>query len=141
VSQPAAIVDTNVVVAGLLTVNAASPVARMLDGMLAAAFPLVVSEALLAEYHAALLRPHLRKLHGLAAADIETLLTQLAKHALVLWPLAAPPAPDPGDQLLQDLLAVRAGIVLVTGDKRLMKDMGMKSPVVLPAVLLARSQP
>ena len=47
-SRPAVIVDTNVVVAGLLTGDATSPVARILDGMLAATFPFVVSEALLA---------------------------------------------------------------------------------------------
>ena len=45
-TRPAVIVDTNVVVAGLLTAQEASPVARILDGMLAAAFPFVVSEAL-----------------------------------------------------------------------------------------------
>ena len=64
-SRQAVIVDTNVVVAGLLTGNATSPVARILDGMLGAAFPFVVSEALLAEYRAVLVRPALRKLHGL----------------------------------------------------------------------------
>ena len=59
-SRQAVIVDTNVVVAGLLTGNATSPVARILDGMLGAAFPFVVSEALLAEYRAVLVRPALR---------------------------------------------------------------------------------
>ena len=53
-SRQAVIVDTNVVVAGLLTASEASPddvdSACILDGMLAAAFPFVVSEALLAEY-------------------------------------------------------------------------------------------
>ena len=49
-SGRAVIADTNVVVAGLLTGNEASPVARILDGMLSATFPFVVSEALLAEY-------------------------------------------------------------------------------------------
>ncbi|WP_309640015.1 PIN domain-containing protein, partial [Methylibium sp.] len=63
-SRPAIIVDTNVVVAGLLTKDETSPVARILDGMLAAAFPFVVSEALLAEYRTVLVRPTLRKLHG-----------------------------------------------------------------------------
>ena len=37
------IIDTNVIVAGLLTAHDDSPVARMLDGMLSAAFPFVVS--------------------------------------------------------------------------------------------------
>ena len=134
------IVDTNVVVAGLLTANEASPVARILDGMLAAAVPFVVSEALLAEYHRVLVRPKLRQLHGLKVAEIETLLTDLAQHAIVLAPVAAVPAPDPGDQLLWDLLAARADLVLVTGDKRLLQDAGMQGRVVSPGAFVAGAQ-
>jgi uncharacterized protein len=132
VSRPAVIVDTNVVVAGLLTGNDTSPVARILDGMLMAAFPFVVSEALLAEYRTVLVRPGLRKLHGLTVAEVETLLTNIAQHAIVLAPVAAPPAPDPGDQLLWQLLAARADLLLVTGDKALQRDAGMQSRVVSP---------
>ena len=131
-SRPAVIVDTNVVVAGLLTGNDTSPVARILDGMLMAAFPFVVSEALLAEYRTVLVRPSLRKLHGLTVAEVETLLTDIAQHAIVLAPVAAPPAPDPGDQLLWELLAARADLVLVTGDKALQRDAGMQPRVVSP---------
>ena len=135
-SRPAVIVDTNVVVAGLLTGNDASPdlakSARILDGMLMAAFPFVVSEALLAEYRAVLVRPGLRKLHGLTVAEVETLLTDIAQHAIVLAPVAAPPVPDPGDQLLWELLAVRADLILVTGDKALQRDAGMQARVVSP---------
>ncbi len=93
------IVDTNVVVAGLLTGDDASPVARILDGMLAAAFPFVLSEALLAEYRTVLVRPSLRKQHGLTIAEIESILTALARHAIVLIPVPGPRAPDRGDQL------------------------------------------
>ena len=131
-SRPAVIVDTNVVVAGLLTENDASPVARILDGMLMAAFPFVVSEAMLAEYRTVLVRPGLRKLHGLTVAEVETLLTDIAQHAIVLAPVVAPPAPDPGDQLLSELLAARADLLLVTGDKALQRDAGMQSRVVSP---------
>lgn len=131
-SRPAVIVDTNVVVAGLLTGNDTSPVARILDGMLMAAFPFVVSEALLAEYRTVLVRPGLRKLHGLTVAEVETLLTDIAQHAIVLAPVAAPPAPDPGDQLLWELLAARADLLLVTGDKALQRDAGMQPRVVSP---------
>ena len=49
-SARCAIVDTNVVVAALLTQAHQSPVARVLDGMLLARFPFVLSEPLLAEY-------------------------------------------------------------------------------------------
>lgn len=131
------IVDTNVVVAGLLTADDTSPVARVLDGMLAAAFPFALSEALLAEYRAVLLRPRLKKLHGLSVADIESLLTDLAQHAIVLTPGAAPAAPDPGDQFLWDLLAAKEALVLVTGDKLLLREPAMRGRVVSPADFLA----
>ena len=134
---PVVIVDTNVVVAGLLTANDASNVARVLDGMLTAAFPFAVSEALLAEYRTVLVRAKLRKLHGLTIAEVETILTDLAQHAIVLAPVAAPPAPDPGDQLLWDLLAARADLVLVTGDKLLVQDAGMQGRVVSPYAFIA----
>jgi uncharacterized protein len=139
-SWPAVIVDTNVVVAGLLTKQDTSPVARILDGMLGAAFPFVLSEALLAEYRAVLVRPALRKLHGLTVAELEAILTDLAQHAIVLAPASpplAPTAPDPGDQLLWDLLTARADLVLVTGDKLLLRDAGMRGRVISPSALVS----
>lgn len=136
-SPPVVIVDTNVVVAGLLTANSASNVARVLDGMLTAAFPFAVSEALLAEYRTVLVRAKLRELHGLTIAEVETILTDLAQHAIVLAPVGAPPAPDPGDQLLWDLLATRADLVLVTSDKLLVEDAGMQGRVVSPYSFMA----
>lgn len=133
------IIDTNVVVAGLLTANETSSVARILDGMLSAAFAFVVSEALLAEYRSVLVRPKLRKLHGLSVAELELLLTDLAQHAIVLAPVAAPPAPDPGDQLLWNLLMARSEQLLVTGDKLLLKDAGMRGRVLSAQAFMTRA--
>jgi len=134
-----AVIDTNVVVAGLLTADEASPVARILDGMLVAAFPFVISEALLAEYRTVLVRPKLRKLHGLTVDEVETVLIDVAHHAIVLDPpvQAAPSSPDPRDQFLWDLLAARAELLLVTGDKLLLEDPGMRGRVVSPRVFVA----
>ncbi len=128
------VVDTNVVVAGLLTADSTSPVSRILDGMLMGAFPFVISETLLAEYHAVLIRPKLLGLHGLTEAEVESILTDVALNASVLNPASnlAPPAPDPGDQLLWDLLAARSDLVLVTGDKRLLEDASMRGRVITP---------
>lgn len=139
----AVIVDTNVVIAGLLTANDTSPVARILDGMLAAAFPFVLSAALLAEYRTVLVRPKLRKLHGLNVGEVETILTDLAQNAIVLDPPpgTAPPAPDPGDQLLWDLLAARDDLLLVTGDKRLLEDAVMGVRVFSPQVFVTGYAP
>jgi putative PIN family toxin of toxin-antitoxin system len=132
VSGRTVVIDTNVVVAGLLTGDAASPVARILDGMLLAAFPFALSEDLLAEYYAVLERPALRRLHGLSATEIETLLTGIVEHAIVLTPGAGPRAPDPGDQLLWDLLAAKEDLILVTGDQALQRDARMRARVISP---------
>ena len=105
--------------------------------MLAAAFPFVVSEALLAEYRTVLVRPNLRTLHGLTVAEVEAILTDLAQHAIVLAPVAAPPAPDPGDQLLWKLLTARADLVLITGDKLLLGDAGMRGRVISPSAFVS----
>ena len=135
-SRQAVIIDTNVVVADLLTSHVTSPAARIVDGMLAAAFPFVVSEALLAEYRAVLVRPALRKLHGLTVTELELLLTDIAQHAIVLPPGAGSPAPDPGDQLLWDLLAARADLLLITGEKALQDDAAMRARVLSPRAFM-----
>jgi predicted nucleic acid-binding protein len=134
------IVDTNAVVAGLLTSHAESPVAQILDGMLSAAFPFVLSEALLSEYRAVLLRPKLQKLHGLTEAEVDDLLTGIVRHAIVLTPVVPPSgltAPDPGDQFLWELLATRVDLILVTGDKLLLQDMAMRPRVIAPHEFIA----
>ena len=124
------IVDTNIVVAGLLSRNTASPVVIILDGMLKAAFSFVLSEPLLAEYRNVIGRPHLRKLHGLTMPEIDLILTDIAQHATVLKPGPGPQSPDPGDQMLWDSLASRPDLGLVTGDKLLLADLTMTGRVM-----------
>ena len=131
--QSPVIVDTHIVVAGLLTQNPESPVAAILDAMLSAAIPFALSEALLAEYRDVLGRPHLRRLHRLTFDEIDLILTDIALHAIVLSPPAGPSAPDPGDQMLWDLLASRTDLRLITGDAALLAD-----PVMAGRVISAR---
>jgi putative PIN family toxin of toxin-antitoxin system len=133
---PAVIVDTNVVVAGLLTRHADAAVARVLDGMLEAAFAFVVSGHLLAEYRNVLHRPAIRKAHGLDEDEIEILVIALAEHAIVLTPVATGPAPDPGDQHLWELLATRTDLRLVTGDKLLLDQQYGQNRVITPAAFV-----
>jgi putative PIN family toxin of toxin-antitoxin system len=135
---PLALVDTNVVVAGLLTKSEISPAARILDGMLSARFPFVLSEQVLAEYRAVLVRKKLQKLHGLSASETDALLIEIVQHAIVLVPLdKAPAAPEHGDQLLWNLLAARSDLHLVTGDKLLLAALDMKGRVLTPAQFAA----
>ena len=60
------VVDTNVVVAGLLSSAPRSPVCRVLDGMLAGHFPFLTTPDVISEYRRVLLRPSLVRLHGLS---------------------------------------------------------------------------
>lgn len=131
------IVDTNVVVAGFPTRRTELPLAGILQGMLNAAFAFAVSEPLLAEYREVLARPKLQKLHELADGGVESVVAGIARHAIVMAPAASSPAPDPGDQMLWDLLAARADLVLVTSDKRLLGDRAMRGRVITPQAFLA----
>ena len=129
------IIDTNVLVAGLLTSRADSPVARILDGMLRPSFRFALSEALLAEYRGVLLRPKLSRLHQLAESEIDTILTTLTRHAIVL---PVPPQPnalvarDIGDQFLWDLLTSREDLMLITGDTLLQQTGPLQARVMAP---------
>ena len=136
--SPSVIVDTNVVVAGLLTARADSPVARVLDGMLAAIFSFVISDALLAEYRTVLRRPALRKAHGLTPDELDIILVELAHHGIVIAPVPTQPAPDPGDQHLWELLAAREDLLLVTGEKQLQRDRAMGPRILTPATFVER---
>ena len=131
------IVDTNIVVAGFPTAGNPLPVARILQDMLGAVFPFVVSEPLLAEYRDVLGRPNLSRLHGLAADAVEAIVAGIARNATLVEPGFAAPAPDPGDQLLWDLLGTRADLILVTADKLLLRDRQMRGRVISAEAFLA----
>ena len=128
-----AIIDTNVVVAGLITSDCGAPTARILDDMIRGCFPFLLSIDLLAEYRRVLLRDRMRKLHGLSAAEVDTMLVAIAANAIVREATGEKsPAPDPGDQHLWDLLAAVPGAVLVTGDAGLIRNAPIEASVVPP---------
>jgi uncharacterized protein len=116
VNSPTAVIDTNVVVAGLLTAEAESPAVRILVGMRRGAFPFLLSTALLAEYREVLMRPKIRKVHGLSEREIDLLLTEIATHAIVREPEATAGAPDPRDNHPWALVLGMSGSALVAGD-------------------------
>ena len=118
-----AVIDTNVVIAGHLASRPESPTVRILDAMLAASFPFLVSVELLAEYRRVLLREPIRRRHGLSADKVDKVLTDIALNAIVVEPTPAGTSPpDPNDRHLWDLLAARPEAVLVTGDRKLLQE-------------------
>jgi putative PIN family toxin of toxin-antitoxin system len=135
--RPAVIVDTNVVVAGLPIAGNPLPVAAILRDMLNGELRFVASVALLAEYREVLTRPALKRLHGLDDAALEALLGRLEAGAELVEAVAAAAAPDPGDQMLWELLAARADAVLVTSDKLLLRNRTMRGRIMTPVAFLA----
>jgi putative PIN family toxin of toxin-antitoxin system len=130
------VVDTNVVVAALLTADAASPPACILDRMLTGRVLYLLSPALLAEYRTVLLRPTIRDRHGLTVEEIDLLLEELVAGAIWREPGDGPPAPDPGDDHLWALAGCRPGACLVTGDRLLLDNPPEGVKVVTPRQFL-----
>jgi len=128
-SPPVFVVDTNVVVAGLITGSGDSPVA---DAMLSGALLCLLSPALLDEYRSVLLRPKLVKLHGLAEVEVDQLLVELTANAIWREPTSASPAPDRGDDHLWALLGAYSGSILITGDRLLLENPPVRSSVMSP---------
>lgn len=116
---PAAIVDTNVVVSGLLTPEPKAPTALILEGMLSGRFPFLLSIDLLAEYRSVLLRPGIRKRHRLSEADVDAVLTEIAASGQVRDVAEGPLNRADGDEHLRALLECEPGGDLVTCDEAL----------------------
>ena len=134
----AAIIDTNVVAAALLTGDVNSPAARMLDGMCRGDFPFLLSTALLAEYREVLLRRRVRSLHGLTEREVDSLLTVLAANAIVREPAQRDGALDTNDALVWSLAESGRNCVLVTGDRPLLEHRPQKSQGVTPRQFVER---
>ena len=132
-SPPVFVVDTNVVVAGLITGSSHSPVRSILDAMLSGALVFLLSPALLDEYRSVLSRPKLVKLHGLTETQIDQLLVELTANAIWREPKPGSPAPDRGDDHLWALLSAYSGSILVTGDRLLLANPPKRSPVISPS--------
>ncbi len=102
----------------------------------------VLSEALLAECRQVLLRPAIARRHELTEGEVDHLLEDLVVSALFREPPARgegdPPAAGiapliPGDEHVIALLSAVPGVVLVTGDLRLLKAVASRYAAATPA--------
>ena len=132
-----AVIDSNVLVAGLLSRRADSPVSRILNGMQAAEFGFAVSIDLIAEYHRVLRYPKVARLHGYDNGQINDLLSGLIFNAQLREPVpVSVDIEDAADVFLFELLASLDSGVLVTGDKRLLLQAPNWASVVGPSTFL-----
>ncbi len=126
------VIDTNVVVAGLITADENSLTAKLLNAMLKGEIFYLMSADLLAEYAEVIRRPSLVHLHRLTDLDIDILLTEIVANSIWREPASAHQAPDSGDNHLWRLLASQSESILVTGDKLLLNNPSSAHPTVSP---------
>lgn len=125
------ILDTNVIVSGLITNNSAAPTVRLLDAIVAGRVRPIMSPALLDEYRAVLLRPKIQKLHGLDIDQLDALLASIVQHSMWREPTASRyDAPDIGDNHLWNLLHAEPTAILVTGDLQLLDTPPFETRVI-----------
>jgi len=138
VTLPLAVIDTNVVVSGLIGGQRESPTTMILDAMLGGRFTYLLSLDLLAEYRTVLLRSAIRRRHGLTDAEVEVVLTELALNGTLHDPEPSTAAlPDAGDRHVWALLETAPTAVLVTGDDALRRRAPKPRRVMSPREFLA----
>ena len=126
------IIDTNVLISGLLTREATSPTAEIVNGMLSGGIAFLLSPALLAEYRAVCTRPKIQKVHGMSEADVDSVLTEITANAIWREPQVVLEAPDPGDNHLWTLLDTEPEATLITGDQLLLNNPPSNRRVINP---------
>ena len=131
-TQTVYIVDTNVVVSGVLGKDLDSPPARIVDAMLDGGFLYSLSPELLHEYADVLRRSRIARLHGWTHEQLDRFLTDLVANSVWREPAATEPAPDSGDNHLWALLGAHRQACLVTGDQLLVSNPRPHSLVVTP---------
>ncbi len=139
------VVDTNVIVSGVLSFGRPSTTSLVLAAMLDGRVPFAISADLLAEYRRVLLRPIVAERHVWASADIDALLAELTMTAYLRQPPdddapnADDPPPDspPGDEHIIRLLAHEPRAALVSGDQVLLDAVRGWREVLTSAELVA----
>ncbi|MCY3821920.1 MAG: putative toxin-antitoxin system toxin component, PIN family [Gammaproteobacteria bacterium] len=126
------IVDTNVVVSGLITPDSTTPPTMILDSMLAGRLLYLMSVELLTEYSSVLRRPRIARTHSLADEQLDRLLTELVANAMWREIPGTVRAPDRGDDHLWALLTGYPQALLVTGDRLLLNNPPVECPVISP---------
>lgn len=127
------IIDTNVLVAGILSSSDTAPTRRLVDGMLGGQLAFLLSAELLGEYRAVMVRPRIQRRAGLVLEEVDRLLYRLAENGRVIEP---PPgqqsSPDRGDQHLWSLLEAVEQACLVTGDRLLLENCPWPERIITP---------
>ena len=136
------VVDTNVLVSGLITSHVGSPPCRIVDEMLHGSFGFLLSLDLLAEYRNVLLRPKIKALHCLTENEVDEVLTTITTNGIMKEPKRGQAQEvNPGDQHIWDLMESASDTLLVTGDLVLKKSLPMNAIVFSPLEFVEKVLP
>jgi predicted nucleic acid-binding protein len=136
--MPFVLIDTNVLVSGVLTSRHGSPTHVIVEAMLGGSLRFLLSETLLAEYLRVLSKPHLIAQHGMSRAELDRFLLHIVLNATMRDPSFMEESLDHeeavlGDEHIVALLRAMPGSTLVTGDGRLAEAVKSWCIVLNPA--------
>jgi uncharacterized protein len=129
------VIDTNVLVSGVLTSQEGAPTKRIMEAMVRCKLRVLLSERLLAEYRRVLLRPRIADRHGLTEADVDRLLLEIVANAVIRDPVVqiGEGVTARGDEHVVALLKTMPNPVLVTGHSALASAVAAWCEVATPA--------
>jgi predicted nucleic acid-binding protein len=141
------VIDTNVVVSGVVRGPETSPPRRIVEAMIGGHLRFVLSEVLLGEYRRVLLRQSIAQRHGLSEAEVDGVLLEIVVNATMREPKMPTTGDEStgvgggsvpaGDAHVAALLRCIPDCVLVTGDKRLADAVRPWCEVVTPSAYAA----
>jgi predicted nucleic acid-binding protein len=135
---PLAVLDTNVLVSGIITSHPEAATARIVGAATSSRLPILLSPSLLAEYWTLLTRERIRRKHGLPDHGIEEVMRRLIQDAVIINPPLAVSAPGPAERHAWALLLSDPESILITGDKLLITSPPAGRIVISPAVFVRR---
>ena len=125
-----AVIDTNVLVSGLLARNGSSAVVKVFDAMMRGIITPVICDEILSEYSEVLNRPKF----GLPSSLVESILTSIRQHGVRAERVQTDESfPDPKDIVFYEIAIANDDSYLVTGN---IKHFPSKPFVVTPAEML-----
>ena len=125
-----AVIDTNVLVSGLLARNGSSAVVKVFDAMMRGIITPVICDEILSEYSEVLNRPKF----GLPSSLVESILASIRQHGVRAERVQTDESfPDPKDIVFYEIAIANDDSYLVTGN---IKHFPSKPFVVTPAEML-----
>jgi uncharacterized protein len=131
------VLDTNIVVSRSISPD--GPSSKLYTYWQAAAFDIVVSEAILTEYKQALSKPRLQALHHFSNEEIEQTIEEFRELALVIEPMALMTAAgDPDDNKFLECAYSGNAEYIVSGDPHLLNLKVYQGIALLPPSVFVR---